>query len=249
MHNAPAALYDGRAANGKGDKTIMWKRLNRRKTAFLWMVVALAAVGTGCAPERESASADRSCYPVTRVVDGDTFKIDIGEAKDDTVRMLGVDTPETVKPGTPVQPYGKEASDYTKELLQNETVCLELDVQERDVYGRLLAYVYLRDGTFVNERLLREGYAQVLTIPPNVRFADRFLEVQQEARDAGRGLWGEPREAESGQTAGEAFVDRDCGDFTARAEAQSFFEAAGGPERDPHRLDSDGDGIACETLK
>lgn len=238
------------------------------------MLLLSFAVGiAGCTSDGASdPAAGRECFPVKRVVDGDTFRIDIGGGRDDTVRLIGVDTPETVKPGSPVEPYGKEASDFTKKLLTGKTVCLEKDVEERDRYGRLLAYVYLEeDGTFVNELLLAEGYAQVLTVPPNVRFSDRFVEVQREARSAGRGLWGDPEaSAEIGAAAdaggaakasagggggrGEGELppgerDRDCGDFATQAEAQAFFEAAGGPERDPHRLDADGDGIACEGLR
>jgi len=239
-----------------------------------WLAAVLAL--SGCGAQAEPA-AERACYPVTRVVDGDTFKIDAGGGRDDTVRMIGIDTPETVKPNSPVEPYGKEASAYAKELLEGRDACLELDVEERDKYDRLLAYVYLADGTFVNEALLAQGYASVLTIPPNVKFADRFVRVQREARGAGRGLWsgasggepepggapgGEPESgeaAEAGGASGEVpreaaeesgvsggAADRDCGDFATQQEAQAFYEAAGGPERDPHRLDGDGDGIACE---
>lgn len=147
---------------------------------WLWLFVALL-VFTGCSP-----NSDYEWYTVERVVDGDTFVLTTGER----VRLIGVDTPETVKPGTEVQPYGKEASDFTKEKLTGQKVRLEFDVAETDRYGRLLAYVYLEDGTFYNELLLREGYAQVMTVPPNVKYADHFLKVQQEAREAGRGLWG-----------------------------------------------------------
>lgn len=136
---------------------------------------------TGCGQVQ-----DGNWFIVERVVDGDTFQLSTGEK----VRLIGVDTPETVKPGTPVQTYGKEASDYSKMSLTGKKVRLEFDVSEKDRYGRLLAYVYLEDGTFYNELLLREGYAQVMTVPPNVKYADHFLKVQQAAREAGKGLWG-----------------------------------------------------------
>jgi micrococcal nuclease len=123
---------------------------------------------------------------VERVVDGDTFVLADGER----VRLIGVDTPETVKPGTAPQVYGKEASRYTKRMLEGKRVRLEFDVSERDRYGRLLAYVYLEDGTFFNEHLLAEGYARVMTVPPNVKYAERFLAAERAAREAGRGLWG-----------------------------------------------------------
>ncbi|GAA4710087.1 hypothetical protein GCM10023228_14480 [Brevibacillus fulvus] len=124
---------------------------------------------------------------VKRVVDGDTFEISNGEK----VRLIGVDTPETVKPNTPVQPYGKEASAYTKKLIEGKQILLRFDVEPRDTYQRLLAYAYLPDGTFLNEKLVREGYARIMTVPPNVAYADLFLQAEREAREHKRGLWGD----------------------------------------------------------
>lgn len=126
---------------------------------------------------------------VTRVVDGDTVHVDL-DGRDETVRYIGVDTPESVKPGTAVQCFAEEASARNAALVDGEDVRLRFDVERRDRYGRLLAYVYrVRDGAFVNERLVREGYARPLTIPPNVRHADRFARLAGEAREAERGLW------------------------------------------------------------
>ena len=124
---------------------------------------------------------------VTRVVDGDTIDISPSVEGRSRVRLIGMDTPE-VHFGT--QPYGPEASAFAKRELDGEEVRLELDVQKIDPYGRLLAYVYLPDGEMFNETLLEEGYAQVATFPPNVKYVDRFLEAQREAREANRGLWG-----------------------------------------------------------
>lgn len=130
------------------------------------------------------ACSDQSIM-VTRVVDGDTIEISGGSK----VRLIGVDTPETVKPGVKPQPFGKEASDFTKSLLEGKEVNLEFDVQEKDKYGRLLAYVYLPDGTFVNAKLIEEGYAKIMTIPPNVKYEEMFKNLQEEARQEKRGLW------------------------------------------------------------
>ena len=124
---------------------------------------------------------------VERIVDGDTLVVAGGHR----VRLIGVDTPETKDPRKPVQCFGREASAYVSSLLrEGEGVRLVGDVEERDVYGRTLAYVYrLADGLFVNAALVREGYAQVLTIPPNVAHAEEFVALARDARERGRGLW------------------------------------------------------------
>ncbi len=123
---------------------------------------------------------------VERVVDGDTFVLSGG----DRVRLIGIDTPESVHPEKPVEPFSREASAFAKRLLEGKTVRLEFDVQERDKYGRLLAYVYLEDGTFVNAELVKNGFAVILTVPPNVKHAEHFLNLQKEARENRRGVWG-----------------------------------------------------------
>jgi micrococcal nuclease len=130
---------------------------------------------------------------VTHVVDGDTIDVSIG-GDDDTVRYIGIDTPETVKPGTPVQCGGPEAHEFNERLVGGRTVTLRFDAERRDVYGRLLAYVYLpRPGTrplFVNAELARRGLARTLTIPPNDSFASLFARLGDRAGVRGRGLWG-----------------------------------------------------------
>jgi micrococcal nuclease len=130
-----------------------------------------------------SAMAD-----VMRAVDGDTIEVRLdGRAED--VRYIGVDTPETVKPDTPVQCFGPQASHFNHGLVEHRRVRLVFGVERRDVYGRLLAYVYL-DGRFVNAELIRRGLARTLTIPPNDRFAGRLKRLEMAAARAGRGLWG-----------------------------------------------------------
>src|SRR5690349_9381161 len=123
----------------------------------------------------------------TRVVDGDTIHVWTG-GHDESVRYIGVDTPESVKPGTPVQCFAKAASAENERLVAGRRVRLVYDAERRDRYGRLLAYVY-RDSLFVNAELVRAGYARTLTIPPNVRFAGRFAKLAREAREQSRGLW------------------------------------------------------------
>jgi micrococcal nuclease len=113
----------------------------------------------------------------------------LGSGRVERVRYIGVDTPETAKPGVPVECYADRAHEFNERLVGGREVRLELDVEERDRYGRLLAYVYA-GGAMVNAALVREGYADVLTVPPNVRFAARFRRLASEARRAGTGLWG-----------------------------------------------------------
>jgi micrococcal nuclease len=143
------------------------------------------------APEEDQSSrAYDAVVNVSRVVDGDTIEISPSVDGNNKVRLIGVDTPETKDPDCSVQPYGKEASDFTSSKLSGQKVGLEFDVDKTDPYERLLAYVYTSDGSMFNETLLTEGYGQVATFPPNVKYVDRFLADQEEARTAGRGLWG-----------------------------------------------------------
>jgi micrococcal nuclease len=125
---------------------------------------------------------------VVRAVDGDTIEARIGKRLED-VRYIGVDTPETVKPDTPVQCFGPRASSFNHHLIERRWVRLVFGVERRDVYGRLLAYVYLGH-RFVNASLVRRGLARSLTIPPNDRFAPLFRRLELRAARAGRGLWG-----------------------------------------------------------
>lgn len=147
-------------------------------------------------PEDErlpAADGERSLGPgmywVLRVIDGDTIVIRYKE-KDEKLRFIGINTPELRHPEKGAEPYGFEAAEYTKKLLENQPVRVKFDVQQRDKYGRLLGYVYLPDGTFVNALLLAEGYAQVMTIPPNVKYMKEFVRLEREARKAEKGLWG-----------------------------------------------------------
>jgi micrococcal nuclease len=156
-----------------------------------WVLVVLLAAGYGWTRrgDGDAAPSGPRGARVLRVVDGDTILVAVGGVQE-RVRYIGVDTPETVKPNTPVQCFGKRASAENHRLLDGQAVRLVADAEARDRYGRLLAYVYrVSDGLFVNAALVRGGYATTLTIAPNVRFADRFAALARQARDAGRGLW------------------------------------------------------------
>ena len=121
---------------------------------------------------------------VKRVIDGDTIVLEYGER----VRLIGVDTPETVHPNKPVQYFGKEASKFTKDMVEGKNVRLEYDWQRKDRYGRTLAYVYLLDGIFVNAEIIKQGFGFAYTKYP-FKYMDEFKDYEKNARKAGKGLW------------------------------------------------------------
>jgi len=131
-----------------------------------------------------AASSARDLATVRRVVDGDTLVLVSGEK----VRLIGVDTPETKHPKKPVQYFGREACQFTSRMLQGKKVVLEYDWQRRDRYGRLLAYVYLSDGTFLNAKIIKEGYGFANT-RYRFKYLDQFKSYEKEAREKGNGLW------------------------------------------------------------
>src|SRR3990167_688727 len=127
---------------------------------------------------------------VIEVVDGDTIKLNTGQ----TVRFIGIDTPETKDPRRPVGCFGKEASAETKNLLDGREVILKKDVSDVDKYNRILRYVYLPlpngQTLFVNDYLIRAGFAKVSTYPPDVKYTEQFIEAERQAREGNKGLWG-----------------------------------------------------------
>ena len=175
----------------------------RRASGWIIGFAVLAVVGTGGLNRLRADDGDGdgragglSTAPgttlqarVTRVVDGDTIAVTI-DGRREKVRYIGIDTPETKKPNTPVQCFGKAAGHENERLVDRQNVRLVLDAEARDRYGRLLAYVYrAKDNMFVNAELVRRGFATTLTVPPNVRFASLFSKLARDARRAGRGLW------------------------------------------------------------
>lgn len=147
----------------------------------------------GTTQSTPSAQLADDLVPVTKVVDGDTIQVLINNEYK-TIRLIGINTPETVDPRRPVQCFGKEASNETKRLLEAQKVILRKDVSEVDKYDRLLRLVYLSlpDGQllFINDYLVRQGYASAYTYPPDIKFDTQFKEAEKEAREAKRGLWG-----------------------------------------------------------
>jgi micrococcal nuclease len=196
---------------------------------------------------------------VVDVVDGDTIKVDISGAIY-TVRYIGIDTPETVHPTVPIEWMGPEASAANKDLVAGKEVVLERDVSETDQYGRLLRYVWIDGGDawlLVNLELVRLGFANASTWPPDVAYQELFRDAEADARDAGVGLWGAtpapqptappPPSAQAGNCDPSyptvcippAPPDLDCGDISYRR-----FTVL---QPDPHRFDGDHDGIGCES--
>lgn len=161
-----------------------------RILVVLLAVGAVVAVTTRDDRSRNAAGAGRGGGTVVSITDGDTLRIRL-DGVDEPVRLIGIDTPETRGRGGLRECFGKEATQRLEELLPEGTaVRLERDVEPRDRYDRLLAYVYRADDDlFVNMTMAREGFAAALTIPPNVTHADSFVEAAADAREAGRGLW------------------------------------------------------------
>jgi micrococcal nuclease len=138
--------------------------------------------------ESSPDASQRLSGRVVRAVDGDTLEVALDDGPTETVRLIGVDTPETVKPDTPVQCFGPRASAFEHRTVEGQRVRLLVGVEPRDAYGRLLAYVWVR-GRFLEAELLRRGLARTLTFHPNDRFATGFERLEQKAASSGKGLW------------------------------------------------------------
>ncbi len=221
-------------------------------------------------PLKQPASPEETLYPVIRVVDGDTIHI-LKDGRDETLRLIGIDTPETKDPRKTVQCFGREASERAEELLSGKRVRIEQDPTQdtRDKYRRLLVYVWLQDGTFFNLVMVRDGYAHEYTFERPYQYQADFKAAQQEARAGGRGLWspqtcdGNTEQAADKQGATESgglpvvgsgcdpsypdiciqlnSPDMDCVDIRRMG-----YRAIRVLPPDPHRLDRDRDGIGCE---
>ena len=229
---------------------------------------------TAKATQKPQASGENS---VVKVVDGDTLDLNIN-GKVERVRLIGMNTPETVDPRKPVECFGKEASNRAKELLTGKSVKIEYDPNgdTRDKYDRLLLYIFLGDGTNYAKKMIMDGYAYEYTYDVKYKYQSEFKQAQKYAEDNKLGLWA-PNACQStapaptqtttptpiqsqtviptqtpisdgGQTYTCSSNAYNCGDFKTKAEAQYVFELCGGTSNDIHELDRDGDGEACETL-
>lgn len=217
--------------------------------ADFWQESALSA------PQAASSIAPNT--RVVRTIDGDTIVIE-WKGKEESVRLIGVDTPESVDPRTRVQCFGLEASSAMRAKASGQRVTFIPDPSqgERDKYHRLLGYVFLADGTLLNQWLIREGYGFEYTYNLPYQYQKDFIAAEAEARSGERGLWNKQtcngkRADDDGPSVWSPVRndDRDCNSFATQKEAQHFFEANGGsPTSDPHNLDRDHDGLACELL-
>ena len=210
----------------------------------------------------EALHREKELYKVVKVIDGDTISVNI-DGKIETIRLIGIDSPESVDPRKPVQCFGKEASDKAKQILMGKKVRLESDPTQgdKDKYKRLLRYVFLEDGTNFNRPMIEEGFAHEYTYNAPYKYQDEFKVAELNAREEKRGLWAdnacsssnqEPRESqEPTPTINNAANDggfscagkTTCGQMTSCEEATFYLNNCG-----LARLDGDKDGVPCETL-
>lgn len=206
---------------------------------------------------QQSPQPELSVASVLEIVDGDTARMSFKGLTNERVRFIGIDTPERGRP------YFSEASNYTASHLRGNQVHLEFDVEERDRYGRVLAYVWLsppasRSESEIRERMfnakaLLDGYAALLTVPPNIRYVDYFLRFQREAREGGRGLWALPEGGQSNGPGGPERCDPSYPDVCIPPPPPDL-DCADVPHKnfrvlppDPHGFDRDRDGFGCES--
>jgi micrococcal nuclease len=228
----------------------------------LVIALALALSATYLPAARAEGLPPGEDATVSRVIDGDTVQV-VVNGKRFTVRYIGVDSPESKKPGTPVQCFARESTAFNRALAQGRKVRMESDVNNVDTFGRLMRYIYLDDGRMVNEEITRAGYALAATYPPDVKYQARLAAAQQVAVSGGLGLWtacgssanpavpaatsAPPPIASTAEGCEPSYpticipigsADLDCPDIPHRR-----FEVRA---PDPHRFDGDHDGIGCE---
>ena len=205
-----------------------------------------------------SITDSRESVLVSRVIDGDTIQVFL-DGESQTIRYIGVDTPETRHPSIPVECYGPEASLFNEELVAGKHVLLEKDTTDQDKYGRLLRYVWIEGVGLVNHILVEAGYARVSTYPPDVKYEHLLIAAESSAQADGIGLWSSCREQRSSATfgivSGAGQVGDNCSpyyptlcippapDLDCRDIGKVNFKVL---PPDPHQLDGDRDGTGCE---
>jgi micrococcal nuclease len=201
--------------------------------------------------ESKISNANRQSAKVIGVRDGDTIEVDLGSGNFETVRYIGIDTPESVDPRRAVECFGKEASNMNNTLVMNKKIQLEKDISETDKYGRLLRYVFV-DNIFVNQYLVDEGFAHASSYPPDVKYQEDLNSAEEDARLNKKGLWSACSSTnENNNTRGDNNPDdKDCSDFKSQKDAQEYFNSKGGSSTyNADKLDgSDRDGVVCEGL-
>ncbi len=234
---------------------------------------ATVSAGAETVAPETAPSEEPSFATVIKVIDGDTISIE-KDGVTETLRLIGINTPETVDPRKPVECFGKEASSKAKELLEGKHIRFEQDSSQdiRDKYGRTLAYVFRDDGLFFNKTMIEEGYAYEYTYEVPYKYQQEFKVAQKTAEANQKGLWApgvceKPAEAEKSSavsvktspsqspapipasgTYNCSSNTYNCTDFKTHAEAQAVYQACGGAGNDVHALDSDKDGDSCESL-
>jgi len=180
-------------------------------------------------------------HNVTRVIDGDTIVIEDGQS----VRLICIDTPEKG------EDYFSDAKNYLNEMILGKEILIENDVSERDKYNRLLGYLYLEDGTFINEKIVRAGWARAYLYYPDTKLCPIVEQAEAKAQEEKIGMWQEYNYSPMNNTGNYTCSSNtyNCGDFKTQAEAQAAYDSCGGIGNDIHRLDTDGDGKVCESLR
>lgn len=212
-----------------------------------------------------SIPSDKESAQIVKVVDGDTISV-LLNGKNEIIRIIGINTPETVDPRKNVECFGKEASDKAKSYFENaqNKAWLEEDPTQgdKDKYQRLLRYVFTDNGqTDYGHRIISEGYAYEYTYNTPYKYQTSYRQAQEYAQNNKLGLWADEacsqinqlqisndKSTDIKQGSRSIEGDRDCKDFKTQKEAQEFFISQGGPGSDPHKLDQDKDGAACESL-
>lgn len=173
-------------------KPVFLKKINKRQISYLSVFVLVIFYSLfNYFFKTPSPSSSTQLYKVLRVIDGDTIELENKQ----TVRYIGVDTPELHDPRKPIECFAQEAYEFNKQLVEGKTVRLEKDVSETDKYKRLLRYVYVSNNSipsaeiFINKKLVEEGFASAATFPPDVKYSDLFQQAQKDAREKNNGLW------------------------------------------------------------